>query len=390
MVNVAYIYKRANLWHFRVNRSVNGKRLPINSNGGYRLRSMAKEAAQEIEDQIKHGTYQEQTDQTFDRYYEEWFHTFYEGKKSEANDNHYRSALKKIKKYFPNKKIADISRSDYQNFLNEFGKGHAPATVLKAHVYIAKCFHEAYHFGAISIDPTYEVSLTGDTNLEKDESHKFMNLDDFKTLIQYTYTHLDPRRVTNYIILVMANTGMRFEEADGLTWDCIDFDNATIKINKTWNYTKKPYGFGPTKNQSSMRSIHVDKQTLGVLRKLKLVNDKRKLIRPDYNPNNLLFIRPENGLPISNDGLNSQLSSICKKLGIISEGQQSYTSHALRHTHASMLLYQNRDITYVSKRLGHENVTTTYKTYVHVLKEVSARNDSALDGIVTSLINGQK
>lgn len=387
---MAYIYKRANLWHFRVNRSVNGKRLPINSNGGYRLRSMAKEAAQEIEDQIKHGTYQEPTDQTFDRYYEEWFHTFYEGKKSAANDNHYRSALKKIKKYFPNKKIADISRSDYQNFLNEFGKEHAPATVLKAHVYIAKCFHEAYHFGAISIDPTYEVSLTGETSLEKDESHKFMNLDDFKTLIQYTYTHLDPRRVTNYIILVMANTGMRFEEADGLTWDCIDFDNATIKIDKTWNYTKKPYGFGPTKNQSSMRSIHIDKQTLGVLRKLKLVNDKRKLIRPDYNPNNLLFIRPENGLPISNDGLNSQLSSICKKLGIISEGQQSYTSHALRHTHASMLLYQNRDITYVSKRLGHENVTTTYKTYVHVLKEVSARNDSALDGIVTSLINGQK
>lgn len=387
---MAYIYKRSNLWHFRVNRTVNGKRLPINSNGGYRLRSMAKEAAQEIEDQIKHGTYQEPTDQTFDRYYEEWFHTFYEGKKSEANDNHYRSALKKIKKYFPNKKIADISRADYQNFLNEFGKDHAPATVLKSHVYIAKCFHEAYHFGAISIDPTYEVSLTGNTSLEKDESHKFMNLDDFKTLIQYTYTHLDPRRVTNYIILVMANTGIRFEEADGLTWDCIDFDNATIKIDKTWNYTKKPYGFGPTKNQSSMRSIHVDKQTLGVLRKLKLVNDKRKLIRPDYNPNNLLFIRPENGLPISNDGLNSQLSSICKKLGIISEGQQSYTSHALRHTHASMLLYQNRDITYVSKRLGHENVTTTYKTYVHVLKEVSARNDSALDGIVTDLINGQR
>lgn len=387
---MAYIYKRSNLWHFRVNRTVNGKRLPINSNGGYRLRSMAKEAAQEIEDQIKHGTYQEPTDQTFDRYYEEWFHTFYEGKKSEANDNHYRSALKKIKKYFPNKKIADISRADYQNFLNEFGKDHAPATVLKSHVYIAKCFHEAYYFGAISIDPTYEVSLTGNTSLEKDESHKFMNLDDFKTLIQYTYTHLDPRRVTNYIILVMANTGMRFEEADGLTWDCIDFDNATIKIDKTWNYTKKPYGFGPTKNQSSMRSIHVDKQTLGVLRKLKLVNDKRKLIRPDYNPNNLLFIRPENGLPISNDGLNSQLSSICKKLGIISEGQQSYTSHALRHTHASMLLYQNRDITYVSKRLGHENVTTTYKTYVHVLKEVSARNDSALDGIVTDLINGQR
>ncbi len=387
---MAYIYKRSNLWHFRVNRTVNGKRLPINSNGGYRLRSVAKEAAQEIEDQIKHGTYQEPTDQTFDRYYEEWFHTFYEGKKSEANDNHYRSALKKIKKYFPNKKIADISRADYQNFLNEFGKDHAPATVLKSHVYIAKCFHEAYHFGAISIDPTYEVSLTGNTSLEKDESHKFMNLDDFKTLIQYTYTHLDPRRVTNYIILVMANTGMRFEEADGLTWDCIDFDNATIKIDKTWNYTKKPYGFGPAKNQSSMRSIHVDKQTLGVLRKLKLVNDKRKLIRPDYNPNNLLFIRPENGLPISNDGLNSQLSSICKKLGIISEGQQSYTSHALRHTHASMLLYQNRDITYVSKRLGHENVTTTYKTYVHVLKEVSARNDSALDGIVTDLINGQR
>lgn len=390
MIKMAYVYKRNNRWRWRVNRTLNGERKPINSTGGYRLKSQAESAGEKIEEQVKHGIYVEPTDETFDRYYEKWFKTFYKGKKSVANDNHYISALQKIKKYFPDKKISDITRYDYQDFLNQFGADHAPATVLKAHVYISKCFKEAYHFKLISEDPTYQAVLTGNKARKKKEEIKFMDLADFKKLIQYAYTHLDPRRVSNYMILVMANTGMRFEEAAGLTWNCIDFDNQTIKIDKAWNYQKKPADFGATKNRSSNRSVHVDQQTMATLRKLKVINDKRQLLRPDYNPKHLAFIRPETGLPITNDGLNTVLANICGKLDIYPDSEDhkhNYTSHSLRHTHASLLFYEKRDIAYISKRLGHESISTTYKTYVHVIKELSARNDNAIDGIISDLYN---
>lgn len=42
----------------------------------------------------------------------------------------------------------------------------------------------------------------------------------------------------------------------------------------------------------------------------------------------------------------------------------------IRHTHASVLLYKKVDINYVSERLGHSNIETTYKYYSHVIKEL--------------------
>ncbi|MFC5613714.1 tyrosine-type recombinase/integrase [Metabacillus niabensis] len=44
--------------------------------------------------------------------------------------------------------------------------------------------------------------------------------------------------------------------------------------------------------------------------------------------------------------------------------------HALRHTHASVLLYKKIDFNYISERFGHSNINTTYKHYSHVIKEL--------------------
>ncbi|MGE7624162.1 tyrosine-type recombinase/integrase [Viridibacillus sp. NPDC096237] len=45
------------------------------------------------------------------------------------------------------------------------------------------------------------------------------------------------------------------------------------------------------------------------------------------------------------------------------------TAHGLRHTHASVLLYQGISILYVSERLGYASIDITSSTYAHVLKE---------------------
>ncbi|WP_313771801.1 tyrosine-type recombinase/integrase [Neobacillus niacini] len=68
---------------------------------------------------------------------------------------------------------------------------------------------------------------------------------------------------------------------------------------------------------------------------------------------------------MSNTNANKLLQKTLKELGIA-----PITIHGLRHTHASVLLYPKIEVNYVSERLGHSNIETTYRHYTHVLKEL--------------------
>lgn len=48
---------------------------------------------------------------------------------------------------------------------------------------------------------------------------------------------------------------------------------------------------------------------------------------------------------------------------------RSITPYALRHTHTSYLLSKGIPIEYISKRLGHYNISITLDTYSHLLDE---------------------
>nr|WP_232217871.1 site-specific integrase [Brochothrix campestris] len=87
--------------------------------------------------------------------------------------------------------------------------------------------------------------------------------------------NLNPRYPSRYMILFGIATGCRFSEVVGLTWDCVDFKQQTIKINKTFDY-QRTLDFLPTKNDGSMRTISVDPFTLSFLKEL-LVYQQTKL-----------------------------------------------------------------------------------------------------------------
>ncbi|WP_253257588.1 hypothetical protein [Streptococcus sp. FDAARGOS_522] len=54
---------------------------------------------------------------------------------------------------------------------------------------------------------------------------------------------------------------MRFAECLGLTVNDIDYTNKYLSINKTWDYHFNQR-YLPTKNQSSIRNIPIDNDTL--------------------------------------------------------------------------------------------------------------------------------
>ncbi|VDG18731.1 putative Integrase [Lactobacillus sakei] [Lactiplantibacillus mudanjiangensis] len=386
---MAYLYKRSdNLWHWRINRTIDGKRVPINSRGGFKLRSAAKEEAERTEFELKHGTYKVDPNISFASYYENWFNTYYKDKMSYASNLHFTNALRVIKEYFKYKKITDITRDDYQNMLNDFGKHHAKETASSRHIYISKCLKAAYHDGVIKKDPTWGAKVTGNKNLEKKESDKFMDFADFKKLITYLSSEDHWKTANHCIILTMCMTGLRYEEAAALTWDCVDFEHGTLVINKAWSEHSqdndmKP-GFGPTKNANSNRTVVIDEKLVTTLKHYKRAQDIRILkSRTLSNPKHLLFCE-RNLKPVANGGVNKDLKLICYQLGIIKKNRQGryvhpYTSHSLRHTHASVLLYNHIDVAYVSKRLGHKSIMITYNTYIHIIREAQAREDEKVE-----------
>lgn len=87
--------------------------------------------------------------------------------------------------------------------------------------------------------------------LAKDEREKFLNKSEVDELGKQIKSELNPDYPARYMILLALNTGMRFAEVLGLTWDCIDFKERTIRVEKSDHmYTKD---FKGLKNKSSNR-----------------------------------------------------------------------------------------------------------------------------------------
>ena len=75
-----------------------------------------------------------------------------------------------------------------------------------------------------------------------------------------------------------------------------------------------------------------------------------------------IFISKEK---VYNSTVNDILERHCKKAKI-----PVISVHGLRHTHASLLLFAGVSIGSVARRLGHASMTTTQKTYLHIIHEL--------------------
>ena len=72
---------------------------------------------------------------------------------------------------------------------------------------------------------------------------------------------------------------------------------------------------------------------------------------------------------VYNSTVNDILARHCKKVSI-----PIISIHGLRHTHASLLLYAGVSIASVAQRLGHSSITTTQKTYLHIIQELENKD----------------
>ena len=294
----------------------------------------------------------EQTDMLFWQYYENWISIYKEGAVRNVTLNKYKMTLQWIKKLVPDLKIKDLSRITYQQIINGYAAGHEKQTVTDFHHQLKCAILDAVDDGLIPKDPTHKVVLKGKEPREK--KIKYLNQYELHSLLNDLNLGSEVNR--DWLILLIAKTGMRFSEALGITPKDFDFSNQMLSINKTWDY-KTGSGFLPTKNKSSVRKIQIDWKT--VMQFSELVKAP-----PADQP---IFVKP--GEIVYNATINDLLSRHCRKLNI-----PVISIHGLRHTHASVLLFAGVSIASVARRLGHSNMTTTQKTYLHIIQELENKD----------------
>lgn len=296
----------------------------------------------------------------FCEYFKSWVDAYKAGTVAEVTLDKYQMTHMRLKELAPTLDLKDIGRREYQQLINDYANTHEKQTTMDFHRQLKACLLDAYDEKIIARDPTRKVVIRG--KMPTGKKMKYLNRDELQKLLNVL--PLNPDKTDfNWLILLLAKTGLRFAEGLALTPNDFDFENKRIKVNKTWNYKKPNGGFMPTKNQSSVRDITIDA----------ILAHQFKRLTNGFPTDNPFFFDPN--VRVFNSTLNSYLERYCKKAGV-----PVISAHCLRHTHASVLLASGVSILSVSKRLGHSNVTTTQDTYLHIIKELEEKDkDKAMD-----------
>ena len=289
-------------------------------------------------------------DDLFCDYYEKWIKIYKEGAIRKVTLDKYKMTLRWLRKLIPDLKIKDLTRISYQALLNNYALEHERQTTMDFHHQLKGSILDAVDEGLLDRDPTRKAIIKGKTPSVK--KVKFINKFELHTLLDTL--ELKNEISWEWMILLIAKTGLRFSEALALTPADFNFSRQSISVSKTWDY-KGDGGFLPTKNQSSIRKVQIDWQT--VIQFSQLIKDL-----PEDKP---IFVKGK----VYNSTVNGVLERYCKKAEV-----PVISIHGLRHTHASLLLFAGVSIASVARRLGHSSMNTTQKTYLHIIQELENRD----------------
>lgn len=375
-------------WRVRVSYTDHFGKRKWKTKSGFATKRSAQDYATTLEYDYVQGGDLENKDISFISYLIKWYQTFREPNLSDATKDKYIYTIKVAQGYFGNQSISDIKVTDYQEFLNFYGKGdgtpanppHAKATAAKINGHIKAAVKNAVNDGVISKDFTQNTKIVFDRTHTRPK--QYLSYTEGQQLIEFLKAKMNNTATANNVygmILTALLTGMRASEICGLTWDNVDLNKLTIKVAKTWDI--RYHTFKPTKNESSKRLIEINQDFANILAKLKLQQNTEFTLAKKTNDQNLVFNNVKDNLP-DYSGLNNTLRRTLKASHIDHE----ISFHGLRHTHASILLYKGVSIAYISHRLGHKNIDTTTRVYLHIIQELQSQEAKKTVDIMDSFM----
>lgn len=380
---MATFRKRGDKWEYRVSfKDPFTLKYKIKSKSGFKTKKEAQKAAAEQEKQIAVGFEFDTKTMSLEQFLFSWLHEY---KKDTVRKNTYELHERNIKNhilpYFKNINITDIRPIMYQKFLNYLtDQGYSKRTVEIIHGTMFNAFSKAVIIGKLAKNPCYGATISN-KNEKKKGALEYMLSEDIPKFLQEAYKY-------NYIYYIffrtLIETGMRKGEAAALQWTDINLRENYIDIKNTLDFSAKTATelFGETKTYESKRRISIGASLSAALQKHKKWQfENKQMLQDDYKHDlNLVFCRVDgNFLPKST--LFNAFNRILKRADI-----NKMPIHALRHTHAVLLLESGADMKYIQERLGHKSMMVTADVYSHISKKLDQNRIKDYEKYVSSIV----
>lgn len=220
-------------------------------------------------------------------------------------------------------------------------------------------------------DISYLNKLTRFKDISQREkiADKYMEPEEVTKLLDYIKSTKEYH--WHYFTQFLLLSGLRVGEAIALTLDDVDLDNRLIHVTKT--YDPNAQIITSPKTAQSYRDVYIQDELFSLLQRAKLFYKEQKLL---HNADNNYFFVSKNGNLVHY----ASYSKYLRHASSVSIGRRIKV-HALRHTHASLLLAEGINIDTISRRLGHENSKITKEIYLHVTEKLKSKDNEALRGI---------
>ncbi|OXS69875.1 site-specific integrase [Priestia filamentosa] len=326
---------------------------------GFATKKDAEKAYNEFMSEFQKGIYVDPKKMTVKDFVGEWL----EARKSRLSPTTYAAEELRCQNwiipFLGHLKIRQLKISHGQAFMEHLSEHLAPSTVNTVFTLTVSILNRAVKYEYIYKNPFIHVERIK----EKKTEVKTWSFEELQTFLNFA----KKRNSFYYGIFAMAAlTGMRKGEILGLREQDIDFVNKKISVVRSVGEVKGNIYLGDVKTSGSRRRIALDDQTLDILNKQLTQNKKMKLHYGSAykNDESVIFCRPD-GTLFRPTKLNARFNSYIKMSGV-----PKIKFHALRHTHATLLLKMGVHTKIVSERLGHSKINITLDTYSHVLDDM--------------------
>ena len=263
----------------------------------------------------------------------------------------YNNDLQQLYKYLVHKKdfpekfsIEKIERFHLSEFLSDMvlKKNNAPVTRNRKLYSIRSFFKYLKKYNLIEKDPSQTIEASKTKSKREPIYLKQKNAARLLAAIK-KHNGLNIKR-DQAIVKLFLYSGLRLSELIGLNVDDINFEDFSIKF----------FGKG---NKERFVPLHQD-----VILAIKEYFPERNKITPVNEEAEKALFLSRRGKRISPRSVQVLVKKYAKKAGLKNASQ--ITPHKLRHTFASMLYRETKDLRILQELLGHESISTT-QIYTH-------------------------
>lgn len=278
----------------------------------------------------------------------------------------YRSAVEQHFSGLLARKVAGITRRDIAAWINEmkakpgrYGQPLSAKSIANQHGLLSAAMNTALVNGYRADNPCKGIKLPKSTHTE--EPIRFITRDEWDAILG----NLDPHFLPFFQFLV--GSGLRFGEATALKAADFNLDAAapSVRVTKAWKQDDNGgYFIGPPKTKKSRRTVSLAPSTIQAIR-----------ARVEAAGEGYVFTLKQGGVMRSGATYNRAWEPALLKCGYVKHTEVAQGNmprmHDIRHTHASWLIAAGMEIFQLSRRLGHESVTTTMDRYSHLLPDAA-------------------